>query len=507
MVVLSAAVVTSSKALVARQFVEMSRLRVEGLISSFQQLVGSGRDHTFIETETVRYVYQPMESLRLVVITNKSSNMLEDLGTLGLLAKVMQECCQTRVSEEVVLRHSIDIVLAWDEVISFGHRESVTLSQVRSFIEMDSHEEKLHLMIQQEKVHAAQETAKRRERELANLQKDEMGSRSTSSIARFGSSDSLGSWTSEGFLSQESRGDSKQTAPPAWAPLAVDDSSTTVKPHAYPKTGMKLGRTKLSDVCASLGGCDFVTCQEPVEAPVMDPELVKIMIQEKVTANLGVEGSLIGNATCSGSFEVSILDPSKAGLICVKLAPQLQDLKYVVHPHLNKASHSNGLLQVRKDQSRFPTGECLKWQLKTSDDSFLPVAMSCWLTALGDGTHVIVELEFANSSAALENISIRFPAPASSRPSIASVSLGDAEHTDRHIVWRIPMFDSNADSGKLEFVASADAALLLPARFEATEIGSTKCPMDVLECHHQESEEAIPFVCMKKVAYELNIGR
>lgn len=40
---------------------DMSRIRIEGLLAAFPKLVGSGKQHTFIETENVRYVYQPME--------------------------------------------------------------------------------------------------------------------------------------------------------------------------------------------------------------------------------------------------------------------------------------------------------------------------------------------------------------------------------------------------------------------------------------------------------------
>ena len=37
----------------------------------------------------VRYVYQPIESLILVLVTNKHSNIVEDLETLRLFAKMV----------------------------------------------------------------------------------------------------------------------------------------------------------------------------------------------------------------------------------------------------------------------------------------------------------------------------------------------------------------------------------------------------------------------------------
>merc|ERR1719356_2042604 len=117
-----------------------------------------------------------LEALHLLLVTNKSSNILEDLETLRLLAKIVQDCCQTQVNEEVVLKHAFDIVWAFDEVISHGHRESVTLSQVKSFTEMDSHEEKLHQMIEQSKINEAKEMAKKKQLELKKMRQDKGGS-------------------------------------------------------------------------------------------------------------------------------------------------------------------------------------------------------------------------------------------------------------------------------------------------------------------------------------------
>ena len=67
----------------------MSRSRIEGLLAAFPKLVGTGKQHTYVDTENVRYVYQNIEALYLLVITNKQSNILEDLETLRLLSKLV----------------------------------------------------------------------------------------------------------------------------------------------------------------------------------------------------------------------------------------------------------------------------------------------------------------------------------------------------------------------------------------------------------------------------------
>ncbi|KAL0672242.1 hypothetical protein Bca4012_000222 [Brassica carinata] len=106
----------------------MSRIVIEGLLAAFPKLVGLEKQHTYFETETVRYVYQPIEALFLLLVTTKQSNILQDLDTLRLLSKLVPEYCVS-LDEEGIGRANFDLVHAFDEVISLGHKEDVTVAQ------------------------------------------------------------------------------------------------------------------------------------------------------------------------------------------------------------------------------------------------------------------------------------------------------------------------------------------------------------------------------------------
>lgn len=177
MVILSAAVTTrGGKTLLARQYREISRIRIEGLLAAFPKLIGSDtQQHTYVETDSVRYVYQPVETLYVLLITTKNSNIVEDLETLRLLGKVLPEYSPRygSVDEETVMEASFEIIYSFDEVVDWGgYRENVDLQQIATYTEMYSHEERLATMIKESKMQEAKEERKRREAEINKQRND-----------------------------------------------------------------------------------------------------------------------------------------------------------------------------------------------------------------------------------------------------------------------------------------------------------------------------------------------
>lgn len=167
MVVISASLVTKQgKILLARQFLEISRSNLEGLLNSFTKQVDSDRQHTYIEHESARFVFQPLENLYLVLITSKDSNIVEDIETLRLLYKVVQHYCPFGPDDANILKNSFELALAFDDVLALGYRESITLGQILTYAEMESAEERIFREKQKAQIQEAKEQAKRKQAEL-----------------------------------------------------------------------------------------------------------------------------------------------------------------------------------------------------------------------------------------------------------------------------------------------------------------------------------------------------
>jgi hypothetical protein len=70
------------------------------------------------------------------------------------------------LDEEGVCKAAFELIFAFDEAISLGNKENVTVAQVKQYCEMESHEEKLHKLVMQSKINDTNEVMRRKATEI-----------------------------------------------------------------------------------------------------------------------------------------------------------------------------------------------------------------------------------------------------------------------------------------------------------------------------------------------------
>ncbi|XP_058109186.1 coatomer subunit delta-like [Magnolia sinica] len=494
MVVLAASIISKSgKALVSRQFVDMSRIRIEGLLAAFPKLVGIGKQHTYVETENVRYVYQPIESLYLLLVTNKQSNILEDLETLSILSKLVPEY-SVSLDEEGICKTAFELIFAFDEVISLGHKENVTFAQVKQYCEMESHEEKLHKLLMQSKINETKDVMKRKASEIDKSKIDKnrgdkggymsmhsMGSgRIESSFSDMGISGGGG-----GFGSGSGYGSGADVEPFSSKSKGRPSASATAPPKGL---GMKLGKTQKTNQFLESLKAEGELISEDVQPtatqsrssiPLPPADPITLTTEERLNVTLKRDGG-VSNFDVQGTLLLQILN-QEDGLIQVQIETgSNSSVLFKTHPNINKELFSSENILGLKDPNRpFPTGQTgdaagvglLKWRMQSMDESLVPLTINCWPSVSGGETYVSMEYE-ASAMFDLRNVVITIPLPALRDPPNVRQVDGEWRYDPRGSVleWSILLIDNSNRSGSMEFVVPpADSSVFFPinVRFAA----------------------------------------
>ena len=132
------------------------------------------------------------------------------------------------MDEKDIVENAFNLIFAFDEIVALGYRESVNLAQIKTFVEMDSHEEKVFQAVRE----TQEKEAKQKMREKAKeLQRQRMEQKKGAPMGRgFGnSSDSFGV-SSSSMSSSASIGISEIAKP-----------TPTIPKANAPKNALKLG--------------------------------------------------------------------------------------------------------------------------------------------------------------------------------------------------------------------------------------------------------------------------
>lgn len=455
MVLLAAAVCNrTGKALVSRQFVEMTRSRIEGLLAAFPKLMGSGKQHTFVETESVRYVYQPLEKLFVLLITTKASNILEDLETLRLFAKVIPEYCRS-MEESEINDQAFSLIFAFDEIVALGYRENVNLAQIRTFTEMDSHEEKVFQAVRQTQEKEALDHMRRKAKEI------QQRNREMAKSGRMAGMGGGGGFGSSSFRSEVPVIDSNTIEPP---------KPSYQKPAAKPSgssRALKLG-SKKKDVDSFVGqlqseGEKVVDASRGSSAavsksttPAANQESVHLIVEEKMVLMAGRDGGL-QNMEVHGIMKLSVADEKVARIKVITVNNDNKGIQIQTHPNVDKKLFlATSQIGLKNPEKPFPLHQevgVLKWRLQTQDEALIPLSINCWPSESSSGCEVNIEYELEQADMQLEDVCISIPIPSGCGSPVVGDCDGDY-HYDTHkrqLQWSLPFIDTSNKSGSLEF--------------------------------------------------------
>ena len=130
----------NARIIFARQFFNITRMDLEEYVVQFSRGVDSCKEITHFESDKVRYIFIPIESIYLILITTKNSNIIEDTEILKIIYRLIQDLCGT-INTESIERNAFEIMLGIDDIVSLGYRNSVNLGQIKQYLQMESIEE------------------------------------------------------------------------------------------------------------------------------------------------------------------------------------------------------------------------------------------------------------------------------------------------------------------------------------------------------------------------------
>ncbi|KAG9281758.1 coatomer subunit delta-like [Astyanax mexicanus] len=495
MVLLAAAVCTKAgKALVSRQFVEMTRTRVEGLLAAFPKLMNTGKQHTFVETESVRYVYQPLEKLYMVLVTTKNSNILEDLETLRLFSRVIPEYCRV-LEESEISEHCFDLIFAFDEIVALGYRENVNLAQIRTFTEMDSHEEKVFRAVRETQEREAKAEMRRKAKELQQARRDAERGKKSPGFGGFGSSSSSSSSTAiitDTLIEPEKPKPTPAPARPSGPSKAlklgargkeVDDFVDKLKSEGeniiLPNTGKRP-----SDATKSL------------PAPV-NTESVHLRVEEKITLTCGRDGGL-QNMEVLGMITLRVSDDKNGRIRLLINNNDKRGVQLQTHPNVDKKLFTaDSIIGLKNPDKSFPLNNdvgVLKWRLQSTDESLIPLTINCWPSESGSGCDVNIEYELQEDSLELNDVVISIPIPSGVGAPVIGDLDGEYRHDSRRNVleWCLPVVDMKNKTGSLEFSIAGQPNDFFPVNVSFVSKGNY-CDIQVSKVYQVDGNSPVRF--------------
>ncbi|AFZ81234.1 coatomer delta subunit, putative [Theileria equi strain WA] len=468
--ILSTGLASDMRVLLSRQHVQISKAQIESSFSNFLRLIEKkDGDHTFVETDKNRFLYQSVDDFYVFIMTTLDSNVIEDLIVVKTLAEVIQNLVKPTMNEENIVNNIFDILFYMDELVSNGKRERLTYDQIKLYIDMDSHEEKMHNMIQDNKV---KEEKERRKEIAAKLEKRKQ-------------LDHL-------FLDAQVQPVYSQPAAHVSPQLVHSQSPVHTSLYEQPKINLRANR--------GISSLNTLRSKEKEITKILDAEApVVVQVLETCNGNLHLDGD-VDVLNMQGEIVVTVFEEiAKSAALEMSDNPEI---KFRYHPTVDKKLISKSKIEMQNELNLGQSLSIVKWRYKPSNEAF-PLAVSCWPNTNAGETVVTIEI---NNISEIHFQSISFQI-LNSRFDDVTVNYNDGGEVNRNadsVNWVISNFEPNQIS-KFEFVTGGDLNNILPFTLFAQTPQSTS-NIKITKCYNKSGGEDLVHVVKSQTSFSLTIG-
>ncbi|EDR29994.1 coatomer subunit delta-1, putative [Entamoeba dispar SAW760] len=409
---------------------------------------------TFIQLEKIKYIYQPVDDIYVVLITSINSNIVEDTQILQCIVSVLSQ----RLDGITEAKICSDVFVITDIISEFcnfdGTCEKLTSSDVEQNLAMQSQEEELYFLELKQKKNDAKKLAQQKASELSAEKKSrekmekQKGKEQRAIDEKYQEIQRI---QQEEMIKMQEEEERRR--------IEKEKKKETIK---MKKGGITLGKQKkiLFDEEEEKNVLNNEDNSASQEEEQQQPNQEKKVIKEKklMTENMIIK--LIENVSCSMYSENSTCSLSLAGSLSVSVADASLThtpitinhyelpLKTQLHPQMDTTAFNKDHILIPKTNAKgYAIGSTpsllIKWSYTSTDNESLPISVTCWPSEEEDHLSMTISYETKKQ---LNNLRIIVPV----KENVIVDSCEGTYNTEDGLEWIIGNVEQGS-TGAMEF--------------------------------------------------------
>ncbi|GAB1225939.1 hypothetical protein ENUP19_0266G0028 [Entamoeba nuttalli] len=422
------------------------------ILAQFSRLE-KGSQVTFIQLEKIKYIYQPVDDIYVVLITSINSNIVEDTQILQCIVSVLSQ----RLDGITEAKICSDVFVITDVISEFcnfdGTCEKLTSSDVEQNLVMQSQEEELYFLELKQKKSDAKKLAQQKASELSAEKKSreklekQKGKEQKAIDEKYQEIQRI---QQEQMIKMQEEEEEKRR-------IEKQKKKETIK---MKKGGITLGKQKKilfdEDEKKILNnediedGSDNQQEEEQKQQPIQEKKLMTenmiVKLIENVSCSMYSE-----NSTCSlslsGSLSVSVADASLTHTP-ININQYELPLKTQLHPQMDTTAFNKDHILIPKANAKgYAIGSTpsllIKWSYTSTDNESLPISVTCWPSE--EENHLSMTISYETKKQ-LNNLRIIVPV----KENVIVDSCEGTYNMEDGLVWIIGNVE-NGSTGAMEF--------------------------------------------------------